>query len=102
MSRILVVDADPDTLRIALFSLKEEGYRVLAASSVADAMTSVEARGMPALVLVGPGLPSPQRRELLTWLAQTGGAAGPRTLLPPRPFTVEAMLEAVEDQLEAA
>lgn len=57
VERILAVDDDPNALRIVELSLRRAGFEVLKASSGTEALTIIERRGIPHLVIADLNMP---------------------------------------------
>jgi CheY-like chemotaxis protein len=120
MSKLLVVDDDPDILALVEIRLQRAGHRVVSASSGAEALGVVESKGMPDLVVLDVSMPGMSGLDLLGALReQEGGAELPAVFLSARvqpadiergramnatyltkPFIATALLDAVKDKLE--
>lgn len=120
MSKLLVVDDDPDILALVEIRLQRAGHRVVSASSGSEALDVVENRGMPDLVVLDVSMPGMSGLDLLGALRdRDGGQELPAVFLSARvqpadiergramnatyltkPFIATALLEAVKEKLE--
>lgn len=73
MARVLVVDDDPDTVRIVTFRLRQHGHRVLGAASAAEALETVRDKGSPEVVVLDVSMPEMDGLALLARLRQVEG-----------------------------
>ena len=74
MSKVLVVDDEPDILGLLQVRLRHAGYRVVRASNGAEALAVVEERGMPDIAVLDVSMPEMTGLELLRRLrAMQGG-----------------------------
>src|SRR3954471_6285972 len=116
MAKILIVDDDPDILRLVEFRLRKGGHRVVAATGGREALHIVEARGAPDVVVLDVTMPDMdgfetldrlRARDGLTQLpaiflsarvlpedVERGRAAGATYLT--KPFSAVALLNAIE------
>jgi CheY-like chemotaxis protein len=119
MARLLVVDDDPDTVRIVTFRLQSKGHRVVGATSAKEALETVAARGHPDVVILDVVMPDMTGPDLLAALRAVDGMAGlPAIFLSARvlpediaagralgatyltkPFVASALLKAIEEAL---
>jgi CheY-like chemotaxis protein len=119
MARLLVVDDDPDTVRIVTFRLQSKGHRVVGATSAQEALDTVSARGRPDVVILDVTMPDMTGLDLLTALRaldgldhlpaiflsarvlpadiEAGKALGATYLT--KPFIAAALLAAVEEAI---
>jgi CheY-like chemotaxis protein len=121
MSKLLVVDDDPDILALVQLRLQRAGHRVLGASSGAEALAIVAERGTPDLAVLDVSMPGMSGLELLTTLREQQGQDVPAVFLSARvqpediqrgrslgatyltkPFVASALLNAVERELVEA
>ena len=121
MSKLLVVDDDPDILALVQLRLQRAGHRVLGAASGAEALAIVAERGAPDLAVLDVSMPGMSGLELLSTLRQRQGAEVPAVFLSARvqpediergralgasyltkPFVASALLNAVERALAEA
>lgn len=122
MAHVLVVDDDPDILMLVQMRLTTAGHQVLAVGSGQEALSLVEARGMPDIAVLDISLPGMDGFDLLRALqSQPGGAAMPAIFLSARvlpddvaagralgatyltkPFVASALLTSVSRALDAA
>jgi CheY-like chemotaxis protein len=65
MSRVLVVDDDPNLRQLVSIRLQREGHRVVAADSAAEALAVVQDRGAPDVVVLDVTMPGMSGLELL-------------------------------------
>ena len=65
MSRVLVVDDDPNLRHLVSVRLQKAGHRVLAADSAAEALAVVQDRGAPDVVVLDVTMPGMTGLELL-------------------------------------
>jgi CheY-like chemotaxis protein len=73
MARLLVVDDDPDTVRIVTFRLQAKGHRVIGATSAREALDAVSARGRPDVVILDVTMPDMTGLALLAELRALDG-----------------------------
>ena len=73
MARLLVVDDDPDTVRIVTFRLQAKGHRVIGATSAKEALDTVSARGRPDVVILDVTMPDMTGLALLAELRALDG-----------------------------
>jgi CheY-like chemotaxis protein len=119
MARILVVDDDPDTVRIVTFRLQAKGHRVIGATSPREALEAVATRARPDIAVLDVAMPEMSGLELLTELrAQDGLDALPAIFLSAlvqpediaaglalgasyltKPFIAAALLKAIDEAL---
>ncbi len=121
MARVLVVDDDPDTLRLVTFRLARAGHRIMAAQSAVEALEQVARYGGPDLAVLDVGMPGMTGLELLQRLRgqhglehmpaiflsarvaprdiEAGRALGARYLT--KPFVATALLRAIESATSA-
>ena len=121
MSKLLVVDDDPDILALVQLRLQRAGHRVLGASSGAAALAIVAERGAPDLAVLDVSMPGMSGLELLSTLREQEGQDLPAVFLSARvqpediergralgatyltkPFIASALLNAVERALADA
>jgi CheY-like chemotaxis protein len=121
MSKLLVVDDDPDILALVQLRLQRAGHRVLGASAGAEALAIVAERGTPDLAVLDVSMPGMSGLELLTRLREQQGQDVPAVFLSARvqpediqrgrslgatyltkPFVASALLNAVERELVEA
>ena len=57
MARVMVVDDDPDTVRIVTFRLRQHGHQVVGASSAAEALQVMGSRGRPDVLVADVSMP---------------------------------------------
>jgi DNA-binding response OmpR family regulator len=85
MQRILVVDDDPDILKLVVRRLQHAQHRAHGASSAAEASEFVADKGAPDIVVLDVDMPDVNGLELLTRLReQTGDAQLPAIFLSGR------------------
>ena len=65
MSRVLVVDDDPNLRHLVSVRLQKAGHRVLVADSAAEALAVVQDRGAPDVVVLDVTMPGMTGLELL-------------------------------------
>ena len=65
MSRILVVDDDPNLRELVSIRLQKVGHRVLTAGSAGEALALVDQRGAPDVVVLDVTMPGMSGLELL-------------------------------------
>jgi CheY-like chemotaxis protein len=65
MSRVLVVDDDPNLRELVTIRLQKEGHRVVAADSAAEALAVVAQRGAPDVAVLDVTMPDMTGLELL-------------------------------------
>jgi CheY-like chemotaxis protein len=111
-ARVLVVDDDPDLLRLARRILQGHGYRVVTAGDGVAALALI-AREPPDLLLTDLMMPALdgvaliqalQRQAVACPIIVCSAAAAvalPGVRLLPKPFGVDALLAAVADALDA-
>lgn len=119
MARVLVVDDDPDTVKIVVFRLQAKGHRVVGANTAADALAFVATRGRPDVVVLDVSMPDMTGLDLLAELRvqdglenlpaiflsarvlpediEAGRALGASYLT--KPFIASALLAAIEDAI---
>jgi CheY-like chemotaxis protein len=121
MSKLLVVDDDPDILALVQLRLQRAGHRVIGASSGAEALAIVAERGAPDLAVLDVSMPGMSGLELLSTLREQQGQELPAVFLSARvqpediergralgatyltkPFIASALLNAVERALAEA
>ena len=68
MARILVVDDDPDMVRIVTFKLRQQGHLVLGASSAVEALDLLVAKGRPDVVVADVSMPDLDGLEFVSTL----------------------------------
>jgi len=122
MARVLVVDDDPDTVRIVSFRLQAKGHRVIGATSPEEALEAVAARGRPDVVVLDVSMPGMSGLDLLAELrAQDGLDTLPAIFLSARvlpaeiaagralgasyltkPFIASALLQAIDEAIVPA
>jgi CheY-like chemotaxis protein len=73
MSRILVVDDDPNLRELVAIRLQKVGHRVLTAGSAGEALALVDQRGAPDLVVLDVLMPGMTGFELLPALRSIDG-----------------------------
>jgi CheY-like chemotaxis protein len=73
MSRVLVVDDDPNLRQLVTIRLQKEGHRVIAADSAAEALAVVAERGAPDVVVLDVTMPGMTGLELLPLLRHLDG-----------------------------
>jgi CheY-like chemotaxis protein len=119
MARVLVVDDDPDMVRIVAFRLQAKGHRVIGTTSAEEALEAVAARGRPDVVVLDVSMPGMTGLDLLTELrAQDGLDTLPAIFLSARvlpaeiaagralgasyltkPFIASALLKAIDEAI---
>lgn len=73
MSRVLVVDDDPNTVRIVTVRLQSMGHKVIGTVSAQEALEAVATRGNPDVAVLDVSMPEMNGLELLQKLrAQEG------------------------------
>jgi CheY-like chemotaxis protein len=121
MSKLLVVDDDPDILALVQLRLQRAGHRVIGASSGAEALAIVAERGVPDLAVLDVSMPGMSGLELLSTLREQQSKDLPAVFLSARvqpediergralgatyltkPFIASALLNAVERALAEA
>jgi CheY-like chemotaxis protein len=121
MSKLLVVDDDPDILALVQLRLQRAGHRVIGASSGAEALAIVAERGVPDLAVLDVSMPGMSGLELLSTLREQQSKDLPAVFLSARvqpediergralgasyltkPFIASALLNAVERALADA
>jgi CheY-like chemotaxis protein len=65
MSRVLVVDDDPNLRQLVTIRLQKAGHRVVGADSAAEALAVVQERGAPDVVVLDVTMPGMSGLELL-------------------------------------
>ena len=75
MSRVLVVDDDPNLRELVTIRLQRAGHRVVAADSAAEALAVVQERGAPDVVVLDVTMPGMTGLELLPVLRSLEGCA---------------------------
>ena len=75
MSRVLVVDDDPNLRQLVTVRLQKAGHRVLAADSAAEALAVVADRGAPDVVVLDVTMPGMSGLELLPVMRGVDGCA---------------------------
>jgi CheY-like chemotaxis protein len=75
MSRVLVVDDDPNLRQLVTLRLQKEGHQVRAADSAAEALTVVADRGAPDVVVLDVTMPGMTGLELLPAMRALDGCA---------------------------
>jgi CheY-like chemotaxis protein len=65
MSRVLVVDDDPNLRQLVTIRLQKAGHRVMGADSAAEALAVVQQRGAPDVVVLDVTMPGMSGLELL-------------------------------------
>jgi CheY-like chemotaxis protein len=65
MSRVLVVDDDPNLRQLVTIRLQKAGHRVMSADSAAEALAVVQQRGAPDVVVLDVTMPGMSGLELL-------------------------------------
>jgi CheY-like chemotaxis protein len=75
MSRVLVVDDDPNLRQLVTLRLKKEGHRVVGADSAAEALAVVQERGAPDVVVLDVTMPGMTGLELLPVMRTLDGCA---------------------------
>ena len=93
MTRVLIVDDEPDILRLVEHRLRRDGHEVVAAASAAEAEEQVEAAGAPDVAVLDVSMPGVGGLELLGRLrARDGLAELPAIFLSARvlPADIEA------------
>ena len=120
MSKVLVVDDEPDILGLLQVRLRHAGYRVVTASNGPEALDVVEQRGLPDVAVLDVNMPEMSGLELLRELRRQSGsermaavflsarvlpediaagqALGARYLT--KPFVASALLAAVAQSLQ--
>ena len=85
MAKILVVDDDPDILKLVVRRLQHADHRAQGASNAAEACAFVDAKGPPDLVVLDVDMPEVDGLQLLGILReQTGLAELPAIFLSSR------------------
>jgi CheY-like chemotaxis protein len=75
MSRVLVVDDDPNLRQLVTIRLEKAGHRVLAADSADEALAVVHGRGAPDVVVLDVTMPGMTGLELLPLMRTLDGCA---------------------------
>jgi CheY-like chemotaxis protein len=65
MSRVLIVDDDPNLRQLVAIRLQKAGHRVMGADSAAEALAVVQERGAPDVVVLDVTMPGMSGLELL-------------------------------------
>lgn len=73
MSRILVVDDDPNLRELVSLRLQKVGHRVITAGSAHEALSLVEERGAPDVVVLDVSMPGMSGFELLPVMRSLDG-----------------------------
>ena len=73
MARVLVVDDDPDILKLVEFRLRKGGHKVVAVASGPQALDVVGERGAPDVVVLDVSMPEMDGFETLTRLREVDG-----------------------------
>jgi CheY-like chemotaxis protein len=122
MARLLVVDDDPDTVKIVTFRLQAKGHRVVGATSAREALETVTSLGNPDLVILDVTMPDMTGLDLLAALRARESQGGlPAIFLSARvlpedieagralgasyltkPFIASALLAAIDDALTSS
>lgn len=119
MARVLVVDDDPDTVRIVTFRLQSNGHRVIGTTSAQTALAAVAQRGRPDVAVLDVVMPEMSGMELLVHLRamensdnlpavflsarvlddeiEAGRAMGASYLT--KPFIASALLRAIDEAI---
>jgi DNA-binding response OmpR family regulator len=121
VARILVVDDDPDVVRLVVRRLQHADHKAHGVHNAADATAFVAEKGTPDIVVLDVDMPEIDGLELLTRLReQTGSAELPAIFLSGRmrpddiaagrhlgavyltkPFVANALLGAIDGIIEA-
>jgi CheY-like chemotaxis protein len=75
MSRVLVVDDDPNLRQLVTIRLQKAGHRVVGADSAAEALAVVQERGAPDVVVLDVTMPGMSGLELLPVMRTLDGCA---------------------------
>lgn len=75
MARILAIEDDHSILALITAHLRKHGHRVQGASNGHDALTLVDQKGAPDVVVLDIGLPDIDGRDLLVRLREQTGTA---------------------------
>jgi CheY-like chemotaxis protein len=75
MSRVLVVDDDPNLRQLVTIRLQKAGHRVVGADSAAEALAVVHERGAPDVVVLDVTMPGMSGLELLPVMRGLDGCA---------------------------
>jgi CheY-like chemotaxis protein len=75
MSRVLVVDDDPNLRHLVTVRLQKAGHRVVGADSAAEALAVVQQRGAPDVVVLDVTMPGMKGLELLAVMRDLDGCA---------------------------
>jgi CheY-like chemotaxis protein len=75
MSRVLVVDDDPNLRQLVTVRLEKAGHRVRGADSAAEALALVADRGAPDVVVLDVTMPGMTGLELLPAMRELDGCA---------------------------
>ena len=122
MTRILVVDDDPDLLTLVEMQLRHHGHKVMTASSGPDALNLVEESGAPDVAVLDVAMPGMNGLDLLKALREreatkdlpaiflsarvgpddikAGTSLGANYLT--KPYVMSALLAAIESALLSA
>lgn len=73
MSRVLVVDDEPDILHLVEHRLRRAGHAVIAVSSAAEAEAQIDERGAPDVAVLDISMPELNGFELLGKLRERDG-----------------------------
>jgi CheY-like chemotaxis protein len=76
MSRVLVVDDDPNLRQLVTIRLQKAGHRVVGADSADEALAVVQDRGAPDVVVLDVTMPGMTGLELLPVMRGLDGCAG--------------------------
>jgi CheY-like chemotaxis protein len=76
MSRVLVVDDDPNLRQLVTIRLQKAGHRVVAADSADEALAVVRERGAPDVVVLDVTMPGMTGLELLPAMRALDGCDG--------------------------
>jgi CheY-like chemotaxis protein len=74
VSRVLVVDDDPNMRDLVSFRLRKAGHRVLTAESGAAALAIVEAQGTPDVAVLDVTMPGMTGLQLLPAMREAAGS----------------------------
>jgi CheY-like chemotaxis protein len=75
MSRVLVVDDDPNLRQLVTIRLQKAGHRVVGADSAAEALSVVQQRGAPDVVVLDVTMPGMSGLDLLPVMRDLDGCA---------------------------
>ena len=73
MARVLVVDDNEDILNLVQARLKKGGHQVVGAASAGDALTVIQSKGAPEVMVLDVDMPGMSGLELLKELRQREG-----------------------------